>query len=216
MVCAKQKTSLRKTDASEGDSTARVGLGDDSGTRKREFFTALNDAAQSIHRAACIFKSMVDAGDDVSFVRDGLQWLLLRIANNLTLPEVFTRFDGRLQANIAKLPIEQQRLLMDSIDDPFKKKKAHSGASGRKISTMVEVDRDRYGLIINNVFFAASILWDYLQLLGLKPLKPVLKMDAPRISQPQPIKLNNCKECAIPLPKDCQRNLCDKCFDRMY
>lgn len=203
--------------------------------RREQFEGALDAVRADIFLAATIFKQMSELGDDVSFVRPGMQRILLRIADKQTLPEVFTHFTGKTQLEVAKLPLEKQRALIESgVEEvapkatPAQKytpraepvRREHiGGVYSQPFNATPEasifLDHKRCGILVNGAFVSAVKMRQALLALEGKTISLTARPEVKKIVE-VPIKFSNCKECGLPLPHEASRNICDKCFDRMF
>ncbi len=207
--------------------------------RRQEFERALDAVRADIFTAATIFKQMSELGDDVSFVRPGVQWLLLRIADKQTLPEVFTHFSGKMQAEVAKLSLSKQQALIDSgadatkpvkktytprvmarPSDPVRREVFNGSVYSKPFSAtpdaQIFLDHKRCGIVVGGTFVSAVKMRQALSALEGKQVKILPTPSQEKRVVETPIKFGNCKECGTALPKDAVRNLCDGCFDRMF
>lgn len=205
--------------------------------RRDEFERALDSVRADIFLAATIFKQMAELGDDTSFVRPGMQWLLMRIADKETLPEVFTHFSGKMQAAVAKMPIDKQQALIENgVAEPNPAPKytpritARTPEPARRERTsnvyaqpfnatpdaQIFIDHARCGILVNGVFVSAVKMRQALLALEGKQTKPLTSAPVSKKIEVVSIKFSNCKECGNPLPKNSIRNICDKCFNEMF
>jgi hypothetical protein len=75
--------------------------------------SALLDSVEAIVRAAKIYADMERHGDDLSTLPIALIRALRGIARETMLPEVYVQFDGRLRAQVAQLPLPEQKRIVE-------------------------------------------------------------------------------------------------------